>query len=454
MRRTVDRAAGRALAAGVVAVLVVGGWSALDRRGGEGAEPPGGGVADARGGARARGAEGCSPGIAVGRVAYVRRGALHVLDLGTCRDRVLVRHGARPPVRWSADGRWIAYGSVAVVPSSGGPVRRPFGRPGPNGWAPWEWSSRGDRLAVATRGRGVLTWAPGEPVRRLLPKGWGLGGLAFDPSGERLAVAGPGQRLVVVDVDSGRRRLVHRVPRGKLAPQLVAGWSPDGRWILFWSDLWGSASAAADGLPLRAVPASGGRPVRVASPVLVYRDFLSRCGRAVVVAAGGDRYVNVGKRLVRAEPPDWRPRVLLDDPRRSYVWPACSPDGRAVVATSAPDRPIARFGVDRRSLWLVRADGSAAVRLTRARGVADEAPRWTADGRWVLFVRRHRGCRSPGRLFLLPVDPRLGRRGALLGPLATLGPGCGYYGHSRWPLLLDLAPPGPRGERRRAPAPG
>lgn len=437
------RAAGRALTASVAVLLVAGGWLALDRRSGEGAGPPGGGVRPARPGSRvpASRVEGCSPGTATGRVAYLRRGALHVLDLGTCRDRVLVRRGARPPVRWSPDGRWIAYGSVAVVHSSGGPVLRPFGSPEPSGWTPWEWSPAEPRLAVATKGRGVLTWAPGERVRRLLPRGWGFGGLAFDPSGERLAAAGPGQRLAVVEVASGHRRLVHRVPEGKLAPQIVAGWSPDGRWILFWSEREGSASAAADGLPLRAVPASVGRPVRVASQVLVFRDFLSWCGRALVVAAGGDRYVNVGKRLVRWEPPDWRPRVLLHDPRRSYVWPACSPNGRAIVATSAPDRPIARFGVDRRSLWLIRADGSSAVRLTRAHGVADEAPRWTADGRWVLFVRRQRGCRSPGRLFLLPVDRAAGRRGPLLGPLAVLGPGCGYYGHSVWSSVLDLAPP-------------
>lgn len=443
MRGTVGRPAGRTLVASVVVLLVAEVWLALGGPGGEGAGPSGIGAGPGAG-AAAR-AEGCSPGAAAGRVAYLRAGSLHVLDLRTCRDRVLVPRGARPPVRWSADGRWIGYGSLAVVPASGGRVRRPFGRPQAFGWGGWEWSPVGHRVAIVARDRGVLTWAPGERVRRLLPRGWGLGGLSFDPAGERIAVAGPGQRLVVVEVASGRRRLVLRVPRGKRAPPVVAGWSPDGRWILFWSDLWGSASIAADGLPLRAVRVRGGRPVRVASPVLVYPDFLSWCGRTLVVAAGGDRYVNVGKRLVRTGPPGWDRRVLLDDPRRSYIWPSCSPDGRSVVATSAPDRPIARFGVERRSLWLVGIDGSGALRLTRARGVADEVPRWTPDGRWVMFVRRHRGCRGPGRLFFLRVLPGVGRRGELLGPLAVLDRrlGCGYYGHPAWWGAVDLAPADP-----------
>src|SRR5439155_12199737 len=40
----------------------------------------------------------------LGQVAWIQDGSLKVIDLGSCRQRTLVATGARPPVRFSADG--------------------------------------------------------------------------------------------------------------------------------------------------------------------------------------------------------------------------------------------------------------------------------------------------------------------------------------------------------------
>jgi len=56
-----------------------------------------------------------------------------------------------------------------------------------------------------------------------------------------------------------------RVPGGTPGPIMLEGMSPDRRWVLFAIDPMSSASLAADGLTLEAVPVAGGRPRAVAS---------------------------------------------------------------------------------------------------------------------------------------------------------------------------------------------
>ena len=151
----------------------------------------------------------------LGRIAYLRGGGVHVVDLRTCRDRVVAR-GAAAPVRWSPDGRWVAFGDGRVVPSAGGRIRRPLGTSA----AAWTWSPARDELAGVTRAGGVVLGGPRERTRRLLADGWGAGNVAFDRGGSRLAVDRRVQRgfrvlrqaLAVVDLPSGRTRTVYRPP--------------------------------------------------------------------------------------------------------------------------------------------------------------------------------------------------------------------------------------------------
>src|SRR5436309_10670493 len=65
---------------------------------------------------------GCSPQPGLGSVAYVRSGALHVLDPPSCRDRVLAWRGARGPVRFG-HGR-VEFGRRAAAAA----LRSPNGK--------------------------------------------------------------------------------------------------------------------------------------------------------------------------------------------------------------------------------------------------------------------------------------------------------------------------------------
>jgi len=398
---------------------------------------------------RALGMEAPCPGLSAGQlgsVAYVRGGALHVVDLASCARQVLATKGAAAPVRWSPDGRWIAFRSAAVISADGEEVLQPLGNQVYQ-WE-WEWSPASDEIAAVSRGGGVVIGGPGIEVRQLLPDGWGATSLAFDPSGKEIAVARfltsgrpPDYQVVdqgvwVVDVATGAAKEVYRTPHGQLAPPVMAGWSPDGRWFLFWSDIQNSASIAADGLPLDAAPVAGGQAVTLTG-ALVFRDFLSSCGSRLVLTSGGDRYVNVGKHLISVEPDSWGSIDLSPVSARSWFWPACSPDARWVAATVAPSRYPRRFGRDPRSIWVVAADGSERLRLTDTPDVADELPRWSADGRYILFVRRGLSWQASGSLYLAQIDPSSGSRMSLFGPIASLGPGGGYYGHSIWSETTD-----------------
>ncbi|MBI2238668.1 MAG: hypothetical protein HYU54_09110, partial [Actinobacteria bacterium] len=166
----------------------------------------------------------------LGAVAWVRGGVLYLLDLDACDERTLVQTDAAPPVRFSHDGRWVAFGEGTIVPATGGEVQSPLGQ-----LSAWQWSPAKDVLAGVTSRGGVVLGGPASARRILLADGTGAGHVAFSPDGRRLAVDVRGDRVEVVEVAEGAATTVYRVSPGTNAPPQVAGWSPDGRWVLFWS---------------------------------------------------------------------------------------------------------------------------------------------------------------------------------------------------------------------------
>jgi hypothetical protein len=105
----------------------------------------------------------------LGRMAFVDRGQLRVLAVAACRARTLVAKGVVPPVRWSADGHYVAYGAGEVVPAGGGVPTSPLGRLS-LGWGSgspgWVWSPTGHRLAGVTH-------QPCRPTKsQLCSPGW------------------------------------------------------------------------------------------------------------------------------------------------------------------------------------------------------------------------------------------------------------------------------------------
>jgi hypothetical protein len=83
----------------------------------------------------------CPGATGVARLAYVKAGPLHLLEMPACTGRVLVRRGAGLPVRWSADGRYVSFSGGVVEVDSGRVFRglrglwAPRGHVLAHGWA-------------------------------------------------------------------------------------------------------------------------------------------------------------------------------------------------------------------------------------------------------------------------------------------------------------------------------
>jgi hypothetical protein len=384
----------------------------------------------------------------LGTLAFVGGGRLLTLDVAHCRERTLASTAASGPVSWSADGRYIAFGSRTVA-AGGGRIARPL--PGVGGelvWAP-----RGHTLAAPTAAGGVLVGGPGVKPRRLLPDGWGAETVAWAPDGKTLAVARSlylktpppyHQEIWLVDVRSGEKRELFRLPKPRVAPPILAGFSPDGRWLLAWEDTFNSASLMADGLPFVAIRVADGTVVPIGGPrgLLVDRDFLSWCNDALAyVVNRGGRQVTEGDSIAFAAPPQWgtTPTPPLGAGQRvSFASPACSPPGTFELAAAAgPTGPDTPFGHERRRIWLLGYTGGNWHPLGSLppTGESDELPMWSADGRWLAFVRSGpttRDAQAPGKLYVLDLATSLTGTGRAVGPLADLGTTGNYYGHYGW----------------------
>jgi hypothetical protein len=86
----------------------------------------------------------------LGALAWVRDGVLSVLELDSCKERTPRADGRRPPVRFSHDGRWIAFGGGTIVRAAGGGSKAPSA-----GRAPGNGPRTANDLAGVTSGGGV-----------------------------------------------------------------------------------------------------------------------------------------------------------------------------------------------------------------------------------------------------------------------------------------------------------
>jgi hypothetical protein len=207
-----------------------------------------------------------------------------------------------------------------------------------------------------------------------------------------------------------------KIPGGSPGPIELFGTSPDRKWVLFAIDPMNSASLAADGLTLQAVPVAGGRPHVVATGLLA-DDYRTWCGGRLVMTAGYDRIAANHKWLIVTGPPTWRARILLRDPKRAFGSLACAGNGVIVQATPNLGVNETHVGFPRWSLWRVAFDGTHTVLDTPPPGFSDDSPRVAKNGTLV-FVRSHDGRGT------------LWTRGT--GALTDVGRDDGYYGHRPW----------------------
>jgi hypothetical protein len=349
----------------------------------------------------------CPKDSSYGRVAYVRDGALRVVELGTCRERVLVPSGAAGPVKFSPDGRLISF-SGGVVPATGGKVK-----PGGGG----VWRPSGNTTARITGKGGVFIGA-----HRIVKDGWGAVSVAWTPQGNLVIARSryPSkpyhQELWVWIQDTGNQLKVANLKNAR-DPQLV-GVSADGRWA-FWFSKTDSASTDAEGVPLdsKQLAAKSLGP-QVSRSMLAYPDYVTWCGGRLVVVSGGSKVATADKSLVIANAPSYRPKPLIADSARSWASPDCSSDGQIAVLS----QPTNRSATPAWSLWKVDLKGKATKVLSPGPKQTFSSPRWGPNGS-IFFVRVP--ASSHGQLMLW-------QTGQVIGPIVDLGVDSGYFGHHDW----------------------
>jgi dipeptidyl aminopeptidase/acylaminoacyl peptidase len=250
------------------------------------------------------------------------------------------------------------------------------------------------------------------------------------------------QGLWVIDGDGSGAREVFANADPQGYQSYLAGWTPDGKSLLYWEGRYGSGSIMADGLPLMQIPLAGGRPTQVSgTKMLVHPELLdwSRDGRLAMVD-GGYRNSWERKQIAVAAPGRFS---VLSDKGRSDLFPAWSPDGRLVAFSSGPAAPGIPGGDDakkamaERHIWLMQPDGSGKLQITKDAAYCDERPLWSRDSSHILFGRL---ADERLRLWLMRSDgseqrPVVDELGSPPKPGQPIW--FGYYGYINWPDLYD-----------------
>jgi Tol biopolymer transport system component len=218
---------------------------------------------------------------------------------------------------------------------------------------------------------------------------------ALSPGGRRIAfaaIAEPGRDrctdICVMNADgSHRRRLTNSSP-GQAA--VSPAWSPDGQQIAFewWRDLKSDGASqelwvmAADGSDRRCLGEGGAPSWLPAGSCLLHSCWL-------------DEGLSSRSRLFVVNPDGGNRCKLGDRPLTEGVW---SPDGECIAGIEVDPG-------DRKRLVVMGSDGAGSRPLYEASD-GDElaAPRWTADGRRLLFTVYGAGDFGPGSATIFRVD--------------------------------------------------
>ena len=365
------------------------------------------------------GGEDQEPAGPLGKLAYVHDGDIWALELPDGDPARLTDDGRNHAPRWSPSGAWLLFekpverGSPEtwVMRADGSDARRiDVDRRRAHAWAPAE-----DTLAYLTTEPAVL-WvenADGSGRTELLTaedKGFEhiTGAVVWSPDGRWIALTAEargdtafpadyvGLWAVRADGAEARELVVERDAGFGLR---VAGWTPDGRQVIYSPLPSFSASFVSGGLqwftvaldqidgPMQAGVQSDG-DIDNQRRVLPHEDYvdISQDGTMLAVRGGGrDFYLNKSIALVDADQ-GVSFTDLTDQGEVAATSPAWSPDGSTVAYVEQPlGQGIDPEGVADRRIWLMDADGSKKRRLTQS-PLWEERPQWSSDGRNVLYV--------------------------------------------------------------------
>jgi Tol biopolymer transport system component len=255
--------------------------------------------------------------------------------------RRLVLDGAYPA--WSPDGRTIAYSADGVL---------------------WICDASGEHPRAVTR--------PEPPVAHLQP--------SFSHDGRRLVfvrrIAGPYGELAIVDLASSSVRTITK--DGALAWSPV--WSPDDRFVYFASSRGGTTN-------VWKIPSAAGEPEQVTAGQGADSDLdLSADGKRLVFST---YRTNLNLAQLSLDPASHgRREWLTSDASRGELAPRYSPDGRRIAYFSN------RSGAEPEGIWVMDANGANPSKIVEDEDV-NVFPRWTADGREIVFVSRERALLAP-----------------------------------------------------------
>lgn len=357
----------------------------------------------------------------LGTVAYLGATELHVVDVATGHDEILVQGGPgfgegffAGEVRISPDGRWVSFGEGLMVPTAGGEVCAPLGQ----GVQDLQWTP--DGRAVALNGGSLTVGGPGLVANKIhddfVPR---FESFVMSPDGQRAAAAvSPSAHetdrsgIWVVDISSEE---VVRLTRTTTDPAgvVIAGWDPKGRWVLFWNTYPNSESAHADGSPLRALNIDSDETVELSDGMPRDRGQVASCDGFVVIADVPGRLAEEGHVITILDPADWTSHPLPGDEGESYVDPSCGGDEAEtldqIVATAAPGAEATLGEVEKQTsiVWLDPHSGEVFNR-TAVPGRISRFPVMSPSG-YVVFEARERGA-SEGELYLYgtydqPINP-------------------------------------------------
>ncbi len=389
-----------------------------------------------------------------GHLAFLWAHTLYILD----GDAGVLRHpaGSTPVAQmaWSPDGAWLAYIRVADATTGSGELwlarpdgaaQRVTGLAAPA--TSFSWLPRGHTLSVtlAGGGRGTgrqwLVTPPSAPRAASLSGAYGLP----SPDGTMRAysavlpykqseVEQRSDALYTVPAAGGRATRQYTALHGGIA---LVRWWPNSRGLVFWLDPYHSNSIAADGLGLYTMPL-GGAP-RLLTTALAYADWLSwsPSGHSILLVTGTGREVWHDKALMICDVIAPLCRTLPRQPGAVAVAPAWSPHANRIAFVQARDRANAgAFGftttqalmawVQTHTLWVADGRGAHAHRLAAA-GTGVYQPRWSADGRHILYIR-------DDALWL--IDAAGGAPARIAGPFPGTPDLFGFYGHPSWPITL------------------
>jgi Tol biopolymer transport system component/tRNA A-37 threonylcarbamoyl transferase component Bud32 len=290
-------------------------------------------------------------GVVFGNLSPSRIVVCRVRDgrLTTVTDSLWLNHSPA----WSADGRWLFF-----VSNRDGP-RDIYGVPITSD------GRAGGRLARLSTGLGAHT-------------------ISLAANGSRVAYSRYANRTSVwsLPIPANPPVTTANATRITNANESIEDMtiSPDGKWLLYDSDLTGNAD-------IFRLSLAGGEPERLTTdPADDFAPFMSPDGKEVSFHSwrSGSRDVYVmrldggGVQQVTHSP-------------RQEAWPIWSPDGKALV--------FADFSTGD-GVWIVRRDGSGHWGEPVQRRVGGSGPTWSPDGRSIAFFTTLAG----GSLIVMPAD--------------------------------------------------